>query len=319
MEIVQGINLSHSSASQILGCQQKYFYRKVAQVPVDTDHEEADYLSYGKALHKILEDCDHIVPSIDWLWNKLDEVCKEFNVESFEHRMGIYLSAIKYSAMHKDSGLTIVATELMIDQLGVIGYIDGVLANHDKKEFWIMDLKTAAFKPDDKLNYLHKDPQLNLYSYFATVKPDIPAVLGLDDYKFMGCRYRVCTKSRHKRKSTDVLPEKLPKETVKDFRERIKGMSLQSIQETEEEFLERISDSIEIYDIVVPFEHMEPLQRFEEHQEVRNIAIALNNGQVPLKNRGNCMAYNKPCEYWSRCHGQNFSQNPLCKTISKLS
>jgi len=318
MEVISTLNLSHSSASQILGCEAKYWFRKVAKVSVDSDVEEADYLSYGKALHKILEDCSHIVPSIEYLDSVIDKVCEEFGVTSFEHKWGIYLSAIKYTAMHKQSGLKCVATELIINTDGVIGYVDLILVDENKKEFWVADLKTAAFPPDEKVKYLHRDPQLNLYTYFATHKPIIPEALGLSEYKFAGCRYRVCTKSRHKQKINQILPERLPKESVKDFKERIKGIPLETTEESPSEFMDRISDAITVYDITVPYKYMSPLETYTRHMDIRERALELANGAEPIRNYGNCMVYNKPCEYWSQCHGQNNSEEPLCSIVSKF-
>ena len=318
MEAVSTLNLSHSSASQILGCEAKYWFRKVAKVSVDSDVVEADYLAYGKALHKILEDCYHIVPSIEYLDSVIDKVCDEFNVTSFEHKWGIYLSAIKYTAMHKNSGLRCVAPELVINNYGVNGFVDLILVDDKNKEFWISDLKTAAFSPEEKIKYLHRDPQLNLYTYFATHKPIIPEVLGIEDYKFAGCRYRVCTKSRHKQKINTILPERLEKESVAKFKDRIKGIPLETVEETPSEFMDRISDSIVVYDIAVPIQYMSPLETYTRHMGIRERAIELDNGAEPIRNYGNCMAYNKPCEYWSQCHGQNNSEEPLCSIVSKF-
>lgn len=72
------------------------------------------------------------------------------------------------------------------------------------------------------------------------------------------------------------------------------------------------------YDIEIPTSLLRPQKAWDAHLERHQLAIDLHNGVAPKRNLNACMDYFRPCEHWSKCHGQNFSEQVPGITIHTL-
>lgn len=89
---------------------------------------------------------------------------------------------------------------------------------------------------------------------------------------FLGCRYRQVIKSK----------AKTPKGLV---------------------------DGCQVYDIEVPVSLMQPQFAWSQFLESHQMASELQNGVAPKRNYHACYDYFRPCEYFSQCHGDEFSKS----------
>lgn len=270
------VQLSYSSMKDLSSCEAKYYYRKVAQVAKDADAEESDALGVGKAFHEYLEDVLHGEKF------HLQPFGLHIHGKALEHNVVdeaplIAAMAFAYMKLHMASGLKVVKCEQAIETPKFIGYIDVILKD-DSDGWWIGDLKTAAKFDDKKVAQLPKDEQLNLYSYFAKM---LAPHFDLDPAKFRGCRYRVTTKTKSQIKDG---------ESLLDFAKRMHDKG-----------------SVMSYDAIIPVSIMDIETTWKHFEHMQERAVAINNGEAPTKNLGNCMSFFRPCDYWSQCHGKCFT------------
>jgi len=270
--------LSYSSSRLLQACEQRYFHYKVKGTKIDADADDStEAFDVGKAFHEVLENNFHnFSPSLHL---DIIKACKKYNVE--HNYCMITAMVIKYVEMHKASKLKAVICEQKITSPIFVGYVDALMVDEKKKEFWVVDLKTAGRWSDSKLAELADDEQLNLYAYFMRQVSD--TLDELKGYKFAGCRYRVTTKLTMKQKTG----------------------------ESDEKYTARLmkSESLKSLDIVVPKSVMKIDETFARFEANYKRSIAIREGAAPSKNFGNCMSYFRPCEYWSQCHG---SLNTKC-------
>lgn len=268
----QVIQLSYSSAKTLLSCEQKYWHYKVNKSPVDPDSEQSDALAVGKAFHTTVELSNHK----QFVKEYLLKAVKENECE--EHIALIEAMAKNYVEYHRYSGLKVVKCELGIQDDTFLGYIDAI-ATDSEGGWWIIDLKTAGRYDPSIIPTLPLDPQLNLYSSYASrIEEMLPELKG---FTFRGTRYRIVTKSTMAQKAKETL----------------------------EKYVERLQGSVKCVDISIPVTAMNPQGAKERHTEVWQRASKLHGGEAPLKNYGSCMAYFRPCEYFSQCHGKTHSEN----------
>ena len=263
------IKLSYSSSNMLLGCTQKYWHYKVNQTPKDLDYEE-DNLAFnlGKAFHYILEQSNH---------EKVTEVekrlryCQEAYTLEEEQVWLVYGMVLKYLMGAKLTNLKTICCELMIEHEVIFGFIDAIQVDVNGK-WWITDLKTASSISSTLQARLSNDRQLNLYAYYA---PEIAKKLNLKLEDFGGCRYRVVTKPKLKKK----------------------------VSETKEEYILRVKESSQFRDYVIPKDNLDPKGAYENHVKVYKIAKELHSGKLkPFKNFNHCENYFRTCEYFSQCH-----------------
>jgi hypothetical protein len=271
--------LSHSSGNEILGCEQKYVYRKVQKVQRDNDApRDTLALDLGKALHACLEDCHHDLtgfPKSQLRTKMADEGVPESQFSLLWAMLG------RYRDLHQESELDCVVVEAPIRSANFIGYIDAVMEKDNK--WWIVDVKTASMLNKFLPQILPRDKQLNLYYGFFE-----PETYGLDWENFGGCRYRVVTKSKLKRKKDD-------NDTL---------------------YSERMYKNIQAVEYVIPKEAMRPDLAVEEFDKLRLRQKQLwELPQRAKKNYNNCVSYFRPCEYWSKCHGTEYSSEPKVEEI----
>jgi hypothetical protein len=146
-------------------------------------------------------------------------------------------------------------------------------------EWYIGDLKTAGRHDETILSRLPLDPQLNLYAHFADEL--YIAVPELEGKRFAGCLYSQTTKSKAG---------------------TIKGLEA----------------GVKVFEMFVPVESMNPDMIWSLFNEMHNRALEIHAGEAPKKNLGSCMAYFSPCQYFSQCHGKNFSDNKFKITVNTI-
>lgn len=267
------VRLSYSSAKLLENCTAKYWHHKVAGTKKDADYEEGNAFAIGKAFHRILEVTKHGRPPT---FKEVKKACEEFKCEDWIPN--IHAMVMKHLKMHKKAKLTCIATEFEISEGDVfMGYVDGIFQNEKTGHWWIGDEKTASNLSETTFARLGSDMQLNLYSAFA---PAFAKRFGLDMKKFKGAVYRVTTK---------------PRSTIKPGEDY--GL-----------YVKRIIPGIKSVCIFVPKEKMDPKAAFEHHKENWVFSMQLRKGEVlPRKNLSYCDSFFRPCEFWSQCHGETFT------------
>lgn len=277
--------LSYSSGQLLKNCTQKYFNYKVAGVPKDPDAEENyDAFNIGKAFHWVLESNMHTNTNLVSL---LKHAVEEFKVQ--DKMALIHAMLLKYLKLHEQSGLACVYAELEVSDTTYLGFVDAILMD-DVGYWWIADLKTAAKFNNLTRNKLATDPQLNLYAKYA--REIALALKGkgieLDPDKFKGVRYRATTKASLKQRKD---------ESYKDY-------------------VIRLYTSINSYDAVIEKEFLHIEETWEEHKRLHQLSLDLRYGNVqPTKNFSNCDSYFRPCEYWSVCHGCNYTDSKFDEMV----
>jgi len=265
--------LSYSSSGLVMGCEQKYVHYKVNQIAKDSDASDStEAFDIGKAFHEVLENTLHTNTDIS---KNVVEVCKKYNVK---HKMALIEAMVfEYLLVHEYSRLQIAVCEIEVANEKTIGYVDAVMKDF-LGNWWIVDLKTSGRWDPTLLARLPKDPQLNLYSHFA---PKMAAALDLSMDKFMGCRYRVTTKTTIKQKD----------------------------KESYEAYVRRLRKSVKSYDIVIPKSVMDIKENYDRFSSLHKRSMELRKGDKPIRNMGYCLSYFRPCDYWSQCHGQTYTES----------
>lgn len=267
--------LSHSSASTLLECEQKYAYYKIDGAPNDPDYVKSDALAIGSAFHKVLEDSKHEKP--ESIRASLLACVEDPEVRLPESEILLcHAMVLKYLRLHKQMGFKVLAVEIGIETKEVVGYIDAIM--EDLQGFWwIVDLKAKKSLSPTEIAMLKNDPQLNLYAAHAGM---IAEMLNLDVKKFGGCRWRVVTKTTAKQKAG----------------------------ETDAAYVARLADDhVKAYDIPVPFDEAAAAERLQTHLELFKRTQKLPKSK-PLKNFKSCNSFFSPCQYWSRCYGKTFTE-----------
>ena len=239
---------------------------------MDPDVKANDHaLRFGKAFHEILEKYSHDLVLDDDLRFGYGEQ-KRAEHELSEHDLArIFAMLDKYLRVHRFQGLKIEALEMEIGDEGVIGFVDAIMS--EPKGWWIVDMKTAGQIATDLRARMPEDPQLNLY---ASYREQIAEKLGLDPEAFLGCIYRVTKKPGQREKFGE------------DFWDAVARCKCDCI------------------DVIVPREQLQPdearlnISRTAETMQ----AYFDDETKVPPKDLSQCFAYNRPCEYWSQCHGK---------------
>lgn len=260
-----------------MGCQRKYFHKKIVKTPVDPDvTEDMESFAIGKTFHKVLENTKHVLDG--YTYSDLLKVMEEYPLLTEAHAPMLYAMLGSYKRTHELSGLKAVACEVEVETDSFYGFVDVVLEGPGGK-WYIGDMKTAASFSPAIIPTLFSHPQLNLY---AAHKDEFAAAALVDPDLFAGCRYRLTTKSKLVPRNNEELSD----------------------------FIGRLSGVCKTYDFIIPKErltvdtihsaHTEAYEYIEEHKH------ALDQKKFP-KNYGNCMAYHRPCEFWSKCHERNYT------------
>jgi len=271
------ITLSHSSANLLRGCEKKYVLYKVKGVDKDPDFDDnQEHFNIGKAVHFILEELLHIYDK-DKFYELVETASSHF--ECPDRKYLIAAMAFKGLQIQKKEKLFAVICEYRIQTENTLGYVDLIACDEDKN-WWIIDLKTSKKKSELTVAKLHNDYQLNLYS--AHVK-QIAKDNGLDPKKFMGCRYRIITKSTSMPKKDETIPQYIKRIHSKGW---VKG-----------------------FDVIIPKDDMQPEETLKGHKELWRRAKKLHEGAKPKKDYAYCSSFFRPCAYWSHCHGNTYTDS----------
>lgn len=275
--------LSPSSLNMFLSCNRKYFHKKIAKDEPDSDADlDTRPFMVGKAFHKVLEDCRHELGGVKLA--QIMETCRTFDLDEDESIMvGAMLS--KYKRIHSDSGLKAVACEIEIRTDSFHGFIDVVLQGAGG--WYIADMKTAASYNPAILPALPSNLQLNLYAAHAA---HVAKACNLQLKEFRGCRYRVTTKSKLIRKATETVPD----------------------------YFTRVAQAVKSFDFAIPADLLKTESILDMHAAAFKYVTKRKKAAQYPKNLGNCMNYNKPCEYFSKCHGFNFTAAPALEVVQAL-
>jgi len=275
---------SYSASNVLKSCERMYAFRYTLGVEKDADiDDDAAALRFGKAFHSVCELTNHDVRKFNT--SMLTKAAFD-NCLNTEDTTKVYACLKSYFDLHSKSKLECVGIELEIGDENLVGYIDAVMADRNGN-FWIVDLKTSGLVVDTLFARLHKDVQLNLYAAHVeqvVAKINATADRKLDLAKFQGCRYRVVAK-----------PRTVPK-TGESF----------------EAYATRAAP--EAYDVYIPIDKMDPESALREIRELQTKAkaITLDNSRC---NRANCVQWQRPCDFFSQCHGATFTE---CKESAKV-
>lgn len=270
--------LSYSSQSLLTNCQQRYVYYKVDKVDKDKDAAARDdsHFAIGKSFHYILEVSNHEKPA---KIGALLEYCVQNEGLKEEDTALVHGMVLQYLRLRKDSGWTAVKCEHSIKDPAVIGFID-LIEKKEDGSWCISDMKTAATFYPNKIAELPSNVQLNLYASFYK---EIAKEYDLDPKKFLGCRYLVTTKSKAKQQA---------KESYNDFVMRLVNKK-----------------HVKSHNIFIPKALMRIEATRKEFMNDYKTSLKLRSGKLkPTKNYTYCNAFFKGCDYFSRCHGQEYSE-----------
>jgi hypothetical protein len=262
--------LSPSSLTLLQTCARKYYHRKVAKTLPDPGEENIEALSVGKAFHQVLEDCKHDLTPFKY--STVVKACLKHDLD--EDSAPLIAAMLKsYRTMHQEDNLEVLACEVELETPEFYGFIDAIMMDKDG-HWWIVDMKTAASYSRQLQATVSRHLQLNLYAahaYIVSEKFD----LALSDYA--GCRYRLTTKTKVKRK----------------------------IGEDVKSYIDRLGMSVSSYDFPIGKNDMDPKGAMAIHKSGFENSKSKAEKDY-LCNFANCTQYYRPCEFFSQCHGQKF-------------
>jgi len=268
--------LSYSSGNLLRNCEQKYHHYKVAKTEKDSDaNRDNSHFDIGTSFHYILEHSMHKKP--ENITKELDYCVQEIGLREEDAGL-VHALVLQYLRLRKEDDFEAVACEYKIDAASTVGYID-LIEKRPNGDWCISDLKTAKTFYENKIAELPRDRQLNLYAAFH---PEIAIKYDLDPDKFIGVRYLVTTKSAAKQQK---------KETYSQYVLRMVDKKL-----------------VRSYAIFIPKELLSMKEVVNEHLELYKRSMELRKGEAPTKNFTYCQAYFRPCEWFSRCHGKEYTE-----------
>ena len=278
MKKVQKVDtrLSSSSATTLRACEQKWFFYKVEKRENDSDYSESDSLMIGKAFHSVIEQTKHKYPRkiVPYLKDCTGDADIKLDPEYYPLIIGMVYSYTNYLA---STDLTVVDVEIEIGDEEFLGYVDAVFTDNDDN-WWISDNKTWAYFSPSQAGQLANHVQMNLYASFA---PQIAEMYDLDMKKFKGCRIMATTKPKNKQGKL-----------------------------SRKEWAEKLKDLCMTWDIEIPTKTLNPKKHLLAHKWLHDRADQLREGHdEPNKNYDHCMSYYSPCQYWSGCHGCEYSKS----------
>jgi RecB family exonuclease len=275
----EAMPLSHSSASLLLDCEQRYVHHKILKTPNDPDYVKSDALAVGSAFHWILENSRHEKPKS--ITADLAHCAADKDIRLPEEEFAlVHAMIISYLRLHlqKMPGFKVLEVETEIKTEMFHGFIDAIL--EDPEGRWhILDLKTYKTLYRPGLVALPRDAQLALYAGHA---PLLAEMHNLDLKRFGGVRWRVVTKSTAKQKAS----------------------------ETQAEFVMRLVDKhVNAYDLAISADQLDVAERMELHKLLWETSKELRT-RKPTRNYKACFSFFSPCPWFSRCHNVLASAEP---------
>jgi len=283
------VQLSPSSFGEFSSCQRKYFYRKVMKYDNDPDFpEDNEPFQVGKAFHQVLENRKHQLSGLTL--KEVALVAASEGIEDEETWAMIYAMLGAYKKVFDKQGLKVAGCEVQLTSGNFMGFVDVVL-HDDSGNWWIGDMKTVGVWSDSTIQTLPSHPQLNLYAKHREL---VAYATGLDETKFMGVAYLATTKSRLKKKAKESL----------------------------EEFIGRLSESVKSVWVFIPNSVLLIREVSDSHALAAGFIDSYSREEYEgkfVRNYGNCMAYFKPCQFYSRCHTRLFTEDVRVKVVTSES
>jgi hypothetical protein len=269
-----GEQLSYSGASELKSCAYKYYLRKIKKAEVDADQDADTYaLRFGSAVHAVMEKTFYKRKLFHASF--LKEAVEEHKLSAED----IYKAYACVMALYEESEaseLDVIACEKAISSEFCFGYIDAIGVDVHGR-WWIMDLKTSGWVESLLPIRLARDPQLNLY---AAHKEQVAEMLGIDVKMFGGCIYRVVSKTKS---------DPHPNESMDAFVKRTK---------------------VKAFSVIIPEKDLNPELVVTQHLALAHEATLLKEADENgiARNFGNCIQWNRPCEFYSHCYGKTYSE-----------
>jgi len=286
------IKLSHSARTTLYTCQRKWLFAKT-HVEKDFDAPDDENLRFGSAVHHVLEHTNRVRQDQERILELTREAGEKYRMGHKLH--GIYYCAQNYFDMHLKSGLECLYSEVRFDLGWWVGIVDEILYDNTHKVWWIGDTKTTGRAEIEKWTASLKfDPQMMTYAAFHIEIARVLQDPKIRPENFAGCRYRPTLKLGDTRDA-----EPLPEETCHDYWVRQIGKKIRGKVKAEKECA---------WDFVIEYGAGDIYKLRSDHIRhlLSDLCLAENiyhYRQIASRNYGSCMAWFRPCEYWSRCHG----------------
>ena len=273
--------LSFSAVSCFAQCQRKFWHKYINKTRKDPDAVwDPIRMSIGKCFHEILEHSQHM-PDFppDWPTTTGMRYRRKYQLSPFELAK-IVAMLIRYRKFHEASGLLPVANEVMIYDETIGGFVDSVMVDPVKNEWWILDDKTAVGMRKGIKESMRRNLQLSIYAALREkLKPAIDASPHADKCKrFAGVIYRCSLKP---------------------------GIKFDAKKDANF-WLTVARCTTETYEIRVPVEQLQIDTMFSEVKSTCrtiNLHKSLPGEKLP-RNLESCLAYGDTCEFWSQCYGE---------------
>jgi len=272
--------LSFSALSCYAQCRRKFWHKYVAKTPKDPDAVwDPVRFSIGKCFHEILEDTKH-KPDFppDWPTTTGMKYRRKYQLSPFDMAK-IVAMLIRYRKFHEASGLLPVAHEVMVFDDTIGGFIDSVMVDPVKKEWWVLDDKTAVGMRKGLKESMRRNLQLSIY---AALRDKLKPVIDKSEHaslckRFAGVIYRCSLKP-----------------------------SIKFDAKKDANFWLTVGRcTTETYEIRVPVEQLEIDTMFSEVKETcRAVNMEKATGKKLPRNLEACLAYGDTCEFWSQCYGE---------------
>jgi hypothetical protein len=300
------LSVSYSGASTLQECERKFCFKYIARLEKDTDYVSPDYFAIGNAFHKVLELTAHDPKRFSEV--NFEGIVKSFGIDPMDDGGRIAAMLRKYWILHIELGLKVVGTETKFEGTYTNGVIDATMVELGDKSpefnnrhglsgirgaWWIVDLKTSGSLDNALPSRLQNDPQLNLYAAFRNV---VAEKFQLDTALFAGIRYREALKPKHKYKSGEKFAD----------------------------WTSRCAEGVSVREIVVPASKMDIQKSYDNFSSVISRAHELQrefHTEKKLVGRCNykaCMAYARPCEWYSKCYGTNYTESQTSTLINSV-
>ena len=278
--------LSFSALSCYSQCKRKFWHRYINHTKKDPDAQwDPIRMTIGKCFHQILEDTCH-APTFaeDWPTTIGMKYRRKYQLSPFEMAK-IVAMLIRYAEFHRASELIPIADECMVYDETIGGFIDSVMVDPRRMEWWIVDNKSAAGMRPGLKESIRRNLQLSIYAGLRDKLAKIIAESAYPHATFAGVIYRCSVKPGIKYNT----------KVDQDFWATVQRCTT------------------ETYEIRVPFEKMEIDTIFSEVKDTCreiNLHKSLKNMRMP-RNLENCLAYGSNCDYWSQCYGETATD---CRT-----
>lgn len=287
------MSLSYSGAGVLEDCERKYCHQYLAKTPIDVDFVKQDYFSFGQCCHKVLELLNHKAKSFKDLDFK--KFVESFNLDYLEDGGKIAAILRNYWYLHAKSNLDVIANEIRFEFDHVNGIIDAIAIDNTEKGFWIIDYKTTGMLDATLPARVTRDEQLTLYAGTeAWLRSKFPQIANLP---FLGVRLRESFKPK-------IKPKK---------------------NETYAEYTIRCEDSCKTRETIVRADKLDIKGVYENFAEKSKLAKDLQKqfqdrqSFVGRQNFKACTKFGSPCQFWSQCYGQLYSESIISSVVNENS